>query len=736
MESSAQPVSKLGLKSRLGFRKYFSLDLAKAYGLLYLAVALPASQIWHSNRGYFGFSSLEFLVTALLPVTFFFAVLSLPLVFGLEHAILKRVAAWLLVAGTFVTFLVPHQFAPIDQLVAADIERRQYSSFILLFVLPGLVLAYLSSLSTNWFQKLKRFNGVIVAFVTMFAFGFLAFSVFSAERVFAFTAGSKVAPVQLSSTENVFLVSFDEVQSTLIAERFKQDETLRGSFPGFVFFEDTIAPYPSTNYAMSAVELGRVPRQASESWDFARTDSKGLAFALDELGYEVSRGSPAPLESLESPNFDPEGPLEALRHGINKSFGLLFAPEWISVVTGRPHLPSLDGKRDLEEFYEAVHGFHLVSDSPTVHFYHLVGSHSPFSYDSTCEHLSLAQMKGRPGIEPMDSVVDCVVLLMSEMVDGLRELGIYDQASIFFFSDHGYWGGENRAIVGADDSFSGKKLHFLLETGGPMNFAPVGRYMPFLMAKPRFDDGQAMAPLDFSAYPASLIDIAPTVCAEAGCTKRWEGENLWHQQDELTEFSRAREFWLFYGALSDRGNWQSNLDTHWELRQFIGSAHDGFAGAMVNYSPLPIGEEVGIDFSGQGNSSFYALEGWSGQEENHRWSDGPRAAIGFSLDSRPEQAVDVLVQLTGSGFIPPGGSAQKIPVSVNGFPLGILEVQELDTFNIRIPGDLLSDNQVRLDFDIPNPARPCEVSDSGDCRLLGLAVTSMSVSYSDSEEGD
>lgn len=737
MQASSSPTLDLEKVSSGRFRRYFSSDVAKAFGLVYLAIALPSTQIWYENRDYFGFSAVEFIAAPIavgLPV---FLLLALGILFRLSHRLIKVSAAWFLTVGAMATFLVPSSFSVVDLNRVEDIESNPFSIYLLAATIFGLIPILFLVKAGERFPRTQRLGLGVGVFLVLFSVVFVAFSMVASGRLLVLTDAPRVAPLELSSQENVFLISFDQIQSTLFRQYLLDNPEVKEALPGFVLYEDSIAPYPNTNYSLASVYLGRVPIVSGESARAVAFDESSLVAELESSGWLVRAGG-FPLTNNSNDfgkaTFDWESPLEAVRHGVNKGFGLLIPNEYISFLAGREHTPSLSWKRDLEDFESALATASVFADKPAAHFYHLLGTHQPFSYDSNCVHQPLAQTSEMQNIPGALAVLECSVKLMTDFIEMLERDDIYESSTIIFYSDHGYEKNINMQLRDLESIPSGQREN-LNNTGGPQNIKPLGAYLVFMMVKPS-GVGMDGVGLGFSDFPSSLIDIAPTVCGQVGCKGEWSGTDLLSGHTPRESINRLRDFWLFEGALREPFDYHGSLDYNWVLRSFSGPAIDGLAQAMINYSPLPIGDGAGIDFSGQGNSSFYALEGWSGQEENHRWSEGPRAAIGFSLDSRPEQAVDVLVQLTGSGFIPPGGSAQKIPVSVNGFPLGILEVQELDTFDIRIPGDLFSDNQVRLDFDIPNVARPCEVSDSGDCRLLGLAVRSMSVSYIDSEESD
>jgi hypothetical protein len=129
-----------------------------------------------------------------------------------------------------------------------------------------------------------------------------------------------------------------------------------------------------------------------------------------------------------------------------------------------------------------------------------------------------------------------------------------------------------------------------------------------------------------------------------------------------------------------------------------------------------------IDFSTAGASQFYVKQGWSPQEDTHRWTEGGMARLQLPFEDAENEALRLKV--FGNGYIPKSIGYQLVKVLINGEPVAEWQVSELAWHEALIPADVArtTGEPLQVDFLIDEPTAPCEMSDSQDCRKLGLAV--------------
>ena len=158
-----------------------------------------------------------------------------------------------------------------------------------------------------------------------------------------------------------------------------------------------------------------------------------------------------------------------------------------------------------------------------------------------------------------------------------------------------------------------------------------------------------------------------------------------------------------------------------DIRLIVTSRRNGIA---VSHSPgleLQLGKR--ISFGASGSGSRYLGDGWSGQEADYRWSEGPTASLTVEL---PEGGAAELV-LRLDPFLGGGLDAQHVAVAIDGIEAGTWAVDRRDDYAVAIPPEAIGDGRLEIVLSISNPTPPCTVSESTDCRPLGVAIRKLVV---------
>lgn len=168
-------------------------------------------------------------------------------------------------------------------------------------------------------------------------------------------------------------------------------------------------------------------------------------------------------------------------------------------------LYELDDAAILKLFQEQ--GLEVVDDGHegAFRFIHLFGAHFPYSVDEeggdvgTGHSDIMRQSKGS-------------MKVVSEYMARLKELGLYDDATIIVTADHGVW---------------------------TLSEDPVSRPIsPIMLVKPSKTDGTQGQKVRVSAMPISHDDVIPTVIAAMGGDSSKYGPTVW----EITDKNRDRYF--------------------------------------------------------------------------------------------------------------------------------------------------------------------------------------------------
>ena len=148
-----------------------------------------------------------------------------------------------------------------------------------------------------------------------------------------------------------------------------------------------------------------------------------------------------------------------------------------------------------------------------------------------------------------------------------------------------------------------------------------------------------------------------------------------------------------------------------------GSTQIGLIRELLPGSPTAFFE---VDFRDGGNSADHVLDGWSGQEPIHRWTDGDQSTL--SVPS-PPTAGDYELELHLWPFIVTNRiPEQRLQIIVGRDEVGCFSVTQQSYFRCRIP-TVFDGNPVQLiiRFLHPDAARPADFGASGDGRRLALA---------------
>jgi hypothetical protein len=175
------------------------------------------------------------------------------------------------------------------------------------------------------------------------------------------------------------------------------------------------------------------------------------------------------------------------------------------------------------------------------------------------------------------------------------------------------------------------------------------------------------------------------------------------------------------GAFSrEASNWNTNPDIdalperlwNWRRPQFL-------APFLEPAGPFPRLPPDGLHFGASGSANYLGL-GWSGEEDDYRWTDGTHATVRFSRPGPGRGIVEIDARpYLGGGKV----SGQRLMVSMNGKALQSLLIREpqFAIYDIAVPEDATqSENRLRLE--LPDATSPAAVEKASDRRDLGVAI--------------
>jgi hypothetical protein len=133
-----------------------------------------------------------------------------------------------------------------------------------------------------------------------------------------------------------------------------------------------------------------------------------------------------------------------------------------------------------------------------------------------------------------------------------------------------------------------------------------------------------------------------------------------------------------------------------------------------------------IDFREGGNSSMFVMEGWSGQEKIHRWTEGTQSALAFTS---PPHDHGYALQLLLWPFIVPGKlPEQRLRVLINETEIARFNVTHQSFLRCAVPTRLLPDAKCMIvRFVHPDAASPASLGIGNDSRPLALAFKKVKI---------
>lgn len=115
-------------------------------------------------------------------------------------------------------------------------------------------------------------------------------------------------------------------------------------------------------------------------------------------------------------------------------------------------------------------------------------------------------------------------------------------------------------------------------------------------------------------------------------------------------------------------------------------------------------------------------DGWARPEPRFNWSNG--VSVTLTLN-KPSQTGDFIMRVHGAPFV--AGAAhpsQRIGIVVNGEVVGTATISDVAIIEFGLPRALLAkQDNLKLEFTLPDARRPSEVKETGDTRLLGFAFS-------------
>ncbi len=360
--------------------------------------------------------------------------------------------------------------------------------------------------------------------------------------------------VRFSSKKNVVHIIADGFQSDIFAELTSEGESgnrLRDALIGFKFFREQIGVFPYTHMTIPAILTGKIYRNDLRIKEYMESSvgGKSILSVANDAGYEIDLAvPPGAVENIYSKarytNFysiDGQDNIATSEFEYSAAAKLLdlmlfrISPHFVkthvyndqlwlvqSLITDKAFLKLrfFSHMRFLKRLHEQMTADRPV---PVYKLIHVMLSHRPMVTNEQCDYAGAVLPTVR---ETVKTQAKCGLLEVVKLLDSMKRLGIYDDATIVLMGDHGAWVPPKglKAIINPDG-----------RTADYINLSVLALSVPLLAIKRPGDDG----PMTVSAAPTWIIDTAATIADVEGFEAKFVGESVFALKGDQ---SRERSF--------------------------------------------------------------------------------------------------------------------------------------------------------------------------------------------------
>lgn len=382
--------------------------------------------------------------------------------------------------------------------------------------------------------------------------------------------------LELSDQDNVIVFVLDMFDNDYLDEVLVDDPDALEAFTGFTWYQNSSGSMIPTRYAVASMLTGRTLENSDEAFSNSLIRSwyreDNMLDVIHEQGFEsdifttdVNNGI-VPLvekaDNVKKVDFVasiPTAVAELWKCSLYRDMPwLLKAPFWfytgdlnaqIALEASHGDVNSTPYVMDDVEFYDSLSSDKLsvVSEKDkkgAFKFIHLAGPHFPITMNEKAQRVSEGQTS-------MIKQAEGSLLIVSEYLEQMKQLGIYDKATIVITADHGRW-------------------YLADEISDPSS--------PILLVKPPESPEEASQSLKVSNAPVSHHDLTSTILAAVGADPAAFGSGLtvFDVPDEprtryydATAVVNGHDYvaikeWAINGDVQDWGSW-SKTGQEWPI---------------------------------------------------------------------------------------------------------------------------------------------------------------------------
>lgn len=665
--------------------------------LSFLLIIFAPLELFFTNKNEWWFQVIDIIGILLLLFAVAEAVGGLVIILISQHKIEKMVGilSWLslyfYIQGTY----IPCSYGVLD---GKEINWKEYWYYGMASIALGITLLIaIAFLIKRWgvsrFARVMKSVSSFVILILLSTLGALYFQ--TNQKQNNNIAVTENNMLNFSEEKNIIVLLLDAYDSSVFSNIVDNYPEIRDELKDFTYYPDTLGAYPTTKGALPQILTG-IWNENIESYEeylsraFTECD---LYDCLESKGYDVNLYTDSTF--IPENMVDRIQNVENVKYQISSKKGLV---EKIFKLVGFKYMPHQFKKYfwmysgELEQYMSISEEMGAVRSSDNIafynklrngivvdriekqyKFYHLKGAHVPYTMNRYVEKVESTTAE-ETGLGCME--------IVKEMLNQLKDSGIYDNTAIIIMADHG------QISLGQN---------------------------PLLLIK---DFEVSKADLTVSEVPVSYEDLQPTFISLV------EEEEHEDTIFDLAYENRARRFMYYQWEDAD---WDSGFlpiiyeyysnGKAYDVDSLVKSGYQYENGEcrQVVYT-FKNGATIQVD--GKEECELLFIRGISQAEKDsdgiwRTWSLGNVTTLRVDL----EDSVDTDIVLSVMGT--PASEDQILKVVINDEEIGIMESTE-NGFRIVIPKEVITSSIIEIDIQYPNAFRPVDRGINEDTRILAF----------------
>ena len=495
----------------------------------------------------------------------------------------------------------------------------------------------------------------------------------------------------VSTEDNTVVLLLDAFDSHLFDQLYRKDpDGISRDFKDFTFYPDTVGGATRTRYAIPFILTGDTNRKEQSYLDYLSNSFRSspliqeLSSGQYDTGFytvshyiDMTRNDAIQNSSKGKPR--PTSAPHLTLHFM-KLVAFRYAPSilaryfWIYTGDFEFWKGSIGGAAAYQlndvEFYRDLTTRRLTPSvsQPGFRFYHLNGAHPPYRMTEDCRLVS-------HGESDEESQALGSLAIVREYISQLKDLGLYDQATIIIMADHG---------IG----------HYSSKEADPLFMAKLsGSSHPFEISD---------LPLSYASFPEIMVSALRGTLTSLE-PYRASSPRYFYYHSEKDAIVNITEYAIHGPA------WSSEPEATGTVY------HENTLHLSRDYIP-----DTTVYFDDRDTARNYIVAGFSKNEGIQTWTSGNDAEMLFRL---PEVPGDLILNLRHGSY----NGTQTVEVWVNDQLVETYSATGSVNRSVLIPAGIITGTELRLRLHLPDAASPYELGSGTDTRLLALSMYDLTI---------